>query len=129
MASDPDDAAVVGSIIDLARALGLRVVAEGVEDDQTRRMLLAAGCEVAQGWFYARPMPADDLVAWLARYRPGRCPAVTRVAPPLGLSEVDARPDLRSSRRTTGVPGTSWRAPADSAVERGPARDPGEPDK
>ncbi len=70
MASDPDDAAVVGSIIDLARALGLRVVAEGVEDDRTRRMLLGAGCEVAQGWFYARPMPADDLLGWLARYRP-----------------------------------------------------------
>jgi EAL domain-containing protein (putative c-di-GMP-specific phosphodiesterase class I) len=70
MASDPDDAAVVSSIIDLARALGLRVVAEGVEDDQTRRMLLAAGCEVAQGWFYARPMPADDLLGWLVRYRP-----------------------------------------------------------
>jgi len=72
MATDPDDAAVVGSIIDLARALGLRVVAEGVEDDTTRRMLLRDGCEVAQGWFYARPMPPDALVAWLARYRPPR---------------------------------------------------------
>jgi diguanylate cyclase (GGDEF)-like protein len=70
MATDQDDAAVVGSIIDLARALGLRVVAEGVEDDRTRRMLLASGCEVAQGWHYARPMPADALADWLARYRP-----------------------------------------------------------
>ncbi len=70
MASDPDDAAVVGSIIHLARALGLRVVAEGVEDDTTRRMLIDGGCEVAQGWFYARPMPPDALLAWLARYRP-----------------------------------------------------------
>jgi diguanylate cyclase (GGDEF)-like protein len=70
MTTDPDDAAVVGSIIDLARALGLRVVAEGVEDDKTRRMLLEEGCEVAQGWFYARPMPADDLFAWLLRYQP-----------------------------------------------------------
>jgi diguanylate cyclase (GGDEF)-like protein len=69
MTTDPDDAAVVGSIIDLARALGLRVVAEGVEDDQTRRMLMEGGCEVAQGWFYARPMPADDLFAWLLRYQ------------------------------------------------------------
>jgi EAL domain-containing protein (putative c-di-GMP-specific phosphodiesterase class I) len=72
MTTDPDDAAVVVSIIDLARALGLRVVAEGVEDDKTRRMLLDGGCEVAQGWFYARPMPADDLVTWLSRYRPNR---------------------------------------------------------
>jgi diguanylate cyclase (GGDEF)-like protein len=70
MATDPDDAAVVGSIIDLARALGLRVVAEGVEEDRTRRMLINGGCEVAQGWFYARPMPADALVSWLGRYRP-----------------------------------------------------------
>jgi diguanylate cyclase (GGDEF)-like protein len=69
MATDPDDAAVVGSIIDLARALGLRVVAEGVEDDSTRRMLAAGGCEVAQGWYFARPMPADELVSWLAKYR------------------------------------------------------------
>jgi diguanylate cyclase (GGDEF)-like protein len=70
MATDPDDAAIVGSIIDLARALGLRVVAEGVEDDRTRRMLVHGGCEVAQGWHFARPMPADALVSWLARYHP-----------------------------------------------------------
>lgn len=70
MVHDPDDAAVVMSIIDLARALGLRVVAEGVEDDATRRRLIDGGCEVAQGWYFARPMPADALVAWLARHRP-----------------------------------------------------------
>ena len=70
--TDPDDAAIVRSIIDLAGALGLRVVAEGVEDERTWRLLHAAGCDVAQGWFYARPMPADELVAWLARYRPLR---------------------------------------------------------
>jgi diguanylate cyclase (GGDEF)-like protein len=74
MTTDPDDAAVVRSIIDLAHALGLRVVAEGVEDNNARRALVAIGCEVAQGWFYARPMPADDLVSWLARYRPGELP-------------------------------------------------------
>jgi diguanylate cyclase len=70
MTTDPDDAAVVNSIIDLARALGLRVVAEGVEDEETRRFLVAAGCEVGQGWLFARPMPADALKAWLGRYRP-----------------------------------------------------------
>jgi EAL domain-containing protein (putative c-di-GMP-specific phosphodiesterase class I) len=61
---------VVVSIIDLARALGLRVVAEGVEDEETRRLLVSGGCEVGQGWFFARPMPADALGAWLHRYRP-----------------------------------------------------------
>jgi diguanylate cyclase len=70
MINDSDDEAIVRSIIELAGALGLRVVAEGVEDDRTRRLLLAAGCHVAQGWFYARPMPADELVGWLGRYRP-----------------------------------------------------------
>ncbi|MBO4208468.1 putative bifunctional diguanylate cyclase/phosphodiesterase [Micromonospora echinofusca] len=72
MAEDPDDAAIVRSMIELAGALGLRVVAEGVEDERTWRLLHAAGCEVAQGWFYARPMPAGELTAWLARYRPLR---------------------------------------------------------
>ncbi|WP_328339334.1 putative bifunctional diguanylate cyclase/phosphodiesterase [Micromonospora sp. NBC_00421] len=70
MADDADDAAIVRSTIELAGALGLRVVAEGVEDERTWRLLHAAGCDAAQGWFYARPMPADELAAWLARYRP-----------------------------------------------------------
>jgi EAL domain-containing protein (putative c-di-GMP-specific phosphodiesterase class I) len=69
MATDADDAAIVRSVIELAGALGLRVVAEGVEDERTWRLLHAAGCHVAQGWFYARPMPADELVTWLSRYR------------------------------------------------------------
>ncbi|MDQ7911448.1 EAL domain-containing protein [Phytohabitans sp. ZYX-F-186] len=69
MSNDADDAAIVRSVIELAGALGLRVVAEGVEDERTWRLLHAAGCHVAQGWFYARPMPPDELVTWLARYR------------------------------------------------------------
>jgi diguanylate cyclase (GGDEF)-like protein len=70
MSRDPDDAAIVCSIIELAGALGLRVVAEGVEDELTRQQLASAGCHVAQGWFYAHPMPGDEVVSWLARYRP-----------------------------------------------------------
>lgn len=70
MVRDPDDAAIVNSIVELAGALGLRVVAEGVEDEPTWRQLAAAGCHVAQGWFYARPMPGDEVVSWLAHYRP-----------------------------------------------------------
>jgi diguanylate cyclase (GGDEF)-like protein len=72
MAADRGDAAIVRSVIDLAEALGLRAVAEGVEDERTWRLLAAAGCHAAQGWFHARPMPADDLATWLSRYRPLR---------------------------------------------------------
>jgi diguanylate cyclase (GGDEF)-like protein len=72
MATDHNDAAIVRSVIDLADALGLRVVAEGVEDERTWRLLAAAGCHAAQGWFHARPMPAADFTEWLARHRPLR---------------------------------------------------------
>ncbi|MFD0520320.1 putative bifunctional diguanylate cyclase/phosphodiesterase [Paractinoplanes durhamensis] len=72
MATDRGDAAIVRSVIDLAEALGLRAVAEGVEDERTWRLLAAAGCHAAQGWFHARPMPPADLANWLARYRPIR---------------------------------------------------------
>jgi diguanylate cyclase (GGDEF)-like protein len=78
MATDRGDAAIVRSVIDLAEALGLRAVAEGVEDERTWRLLAAAGCHAAQGWFHARPMPAADLADWLARYRPLR-PGLTPV--------------------------------------------------
>ncbi|WP_018351364.1 putative bifunctional diguanylate cyclase/phosphodiesterase [Longispora albida] len=78
MSTDEDDASIVRSIIELAGALGLRVVAEGVEDERTWRWLVAHGCHVAQGWFYARPMPADELPRWLAKYRP---PMLLRAVP------------------------------------------------
>jgi diguanylate cyclase (GGDEF)-like protein len=79
MGADDDDAAIVRSIIELARALGLRVVAEGVEDERTWRRLSELGCQVAQGWFFARPMPATELTSWLGRYRP---PQSLRVVEP-----------------------------------------------
>ena len=70
MANDAGDAAIVRSVVGLAEDLGLRAVAEGVEDEVTWRLLAAAGCHTAQGWFHARPMPAADLIEWLSRYRP-----------------------------------------------------------
>lgn len=75
-----DDAAIVRSIIELAGSLGLRVVAEGVEDEQTWRRLAGLGCHLAQGWFHARPMPAAEFAGWLARYRP---PSLLRSVRPL----------------------------------------------
>jgi len=68
-ATDDSDAAIVRSTIDLGRNLGLRVVAEGVEDRPTWEHLAELGCDVAQGYLLSRPLPADQLPAWLARQR------------------------------------------------------------
>ena len=59
MAHDRADAAIVRSTIDLAHNLGLQVVAEGVENDEAWRLLEQLGCDLAQGFHVARPMPAD----------------------------------------------------------------------
>jgi diguanylate cyclase (GGDEF)-like protein len=60
-----DDAVIVRSVIDLARNLGMRVVAEGVEAQETTDRLLGFGCHSAQGYHFSRPLPADELDAWL----------------------------------------------------------------
>jgi EAL domain-containing protein (putative c-di-GMP-specific phosphodiesterase class I) len=48
---------IVRSVIDLGRNLGLRVIAEGVEDGETRERLIANGCEIGQGYLWSRPVP------------------------------------------------------------------------
>ena len=65
----PTDAAIVRCAIDVARALDLCVVAEGVEDEQTFEMLAQLGCDVAQGYGIARPMPPRDLEQWIGDRR------------------------------------------------------------
>ena len=66
------DSAIVRSIIDLGHNLGLAVVAEGVEDQATWQRLRAAGCDVAQGFYMSRPMPAAEVEHWLATASWGR---------------------------------------------------------
>jgi EAL domain-containing protein (putative c-di-GMP-specific phosphodiesterase class I) len=65
MQAGASDEAIVRSSVDLARNLGLDVVAEGVETEQTWHHLATLGCDQAQGFFFARPMPADELPTWL----------------------------------------------------------------
>ncbi|MET3512438.1 diguanylate cyclase (GGDEF)-like protein [Pseudacidovorax sp. 1753] len=65
-----DARAVVDAVVRLSHALGLRVVAEGVETAGQRDILLGMGCDELQGFFFARPMPADQLLAWSLGRRP-----------------------------------------------------------
>jgi diguanylate cyclase (GGDEF)-like protein len=75
--SDSDDAAIVQSTIDLAHSLNLTVVAEGVETAATWNRLRDFGCDQAQGYYLARPMPAQLLTGWLL----GRDPVGVAVVP------------------------------------------------
>lgn len=66
MALDDNDAVIVRSTIELARNLGLQVVAEGVETEEMWSLLSSLGCDLAQGYYLSRPIPAEDLTSWLA---------------------------------------------------------------
>jgi EAL domain-containing protein (putative c-di-GMP-specific phosphodiesterase class I) len=87
MALDQADAAIVASTIQLAQALGLRVVAEGVEDDSTWERLAQLGCDLTQGYRLARPLPHEELLELLLAPEAGTSPrgrtsiTTTRIAP------------------------------------------------
>ncbi|MGK5041159.1 putative bifunctional diguanylate cyclase/phosphodiesterase [Janthinobacterium sp. GB1R12] len=66
---DTRDTAIVQAILAMARHLGLRVVAEGVETQEQADFLVAHDCDGLQGYLYARPMPLDDFPGWLARHQ------------------------------------------------------------
>jgi diguanylate cyclase (GGDEF)-like protein len=71
----PRDRTIVRSTIDLGHSLGLVVVAEGVEDAATLTMLGDLGCDLAQGFFIARPMPATGLTNWARSWDAARAAA------------------------------------------------------
>ena len=65
LAVDTEDAEIVRCTVDLAHSLGLLVVAEGVEDDETWERLRDLGCDAVQGWLVAAAMPPQETTAWL----------------------------------------------------------------
>ena len=70
MLYDPDDLAILEGILGLGTAFHREVIAEGVETLDHGKMLLQLGCELAQGYVIARPMPADELPAWASSWKP-----------------------------------------------------------
>ncbi|MFZ4539407.1 EAL domain-containing protein [Propionivibrio sp.] len=70
MLDDPDDLAILEGVLNLATAFRRQVIAEGVETREHGAMLLQLGCELAQGYGIARPMPAQDLPDWAATWHP-----------------------------------------------------------
>lgn len=60
-ANDPNSAAIIRAIIVMAHNLGLRVIGEGVEDEEQLSLLLMLGCDFAQGWYFGRAVPADEV--------------------------------------------------------------------
>jgi len=65
MAIDEDDKLIVGTTIDMGHNFGLRVIAEGVEDGETVKLLKDMDCDQVQGYYYAHPMPVDELYDWM----------------------------------------------------------------
>jgi EAL domain-containing protein (putative c-di-GMP-specific phosphodiesterase class I) len=64
-AHDHRDRALVRSTVELGHALDLHVVAEGVEDEETYTFLARTGCDIVQGYYISKPLPADQFTAWL----------------------------------------------------------------
>jgi diguanylate cyclase (GGDEF)-like protein/PAS domain S-box-containing protein len=95
MLDDPDDLAILGGVLSLATAFRRQVIAEGVETVEHGTMLLQLGCELAQGYGIARPMPASDFPDWARAWRPAsawsRLPAVNRDDLPLLFAGVEHR--------------------------------------
>ena len=65
MLTEKNDAVIVRSTIDLAHHLGFKVVAEGVEDSDIWDSLVELGCDIAQGFYMSRPIPAPEMTQWL----------------------------------------------------------------
>ena len=120
LSSAPDDAVIVRSIIDLAHNLGVKVVAEGVEDAAALRILLRHGCDAAQGYYFSRPLAAAELDLWfeaspfeMTRVPPAGTSGTTRIAA-RGYSNVT---DPMFAKPMLGIAGAPTPPGADAGEE------------
>jgi diguanylate cyclase (GGDEF)-like protein len=98
VAENRDDATIVRTMIELARNLGLRVVAEGVENEHTWQLLRSLDCDLAQGFFFSEPLPAPEIphtadALDLAEPGPGKLSVLT----PIRRRDEDARSGVRKA--------------------------------
>jgi diguanylate cyclase (GGDEF)-like protein len=92
-----NDSVIVRSTIDLGHAMGLKVVAEGVEDESTLRMLRTLGCDLAQGYLLSRPLPAREFSDWVtARATPASLTQlIAQLQPRLASCALASKSDQR----------------------------------
>jgi diguanylate cyclase (GGDEF)-like protein/PAS domain S-box-containing protein len=95
MLVDPEDLAILDGVIGLSVAFRRRVIAEGVETAAHGQLLLRLGCDWGQGYAIARPMPAEDMPAWVATWQPDpdwkHTPRLHREDLPLLFATVEVR--------------------------------------
>ncbi|NVM76121.1 diguanylate cyclase (GGDEF)-like protein/PAS domain S-box-containing protein [Duganella sp. SG902] len=83
MLVDRDDLYLVSAVIGLARSFGLGVIAEGVETIEHGAMLMRLGCDLVQGYGIARPMPANDVLSWVASFNTAAVWQAAATLPPI----------------------------------------------
>ena len=71
ISSDNDDVAIVEAVLGLGNHFNMKVVAEGVEDEDQLNFLNSQGCDIAQGYFISRPMPVAIFLVWLRKWPQG----------------------------------------------------------
>jgi diguanylate cyclase (GGDEF)-like protein len=93
---DAADSTIVRATVNLAHDLGLRVVAEGVENDLAKSLVAGMGCDLYQGYGLARPMPAGELLPWLARNMAHARGTLTGAPVPHSAPVAPSRAPIRS---------------------------------
>jgi diguanylate cyclase len=86
MEQDADDAKIVRSTIDLGHNMGLRVVAEGIENEEVLHLLANMGCDQAQGYFISKPMPAEQFVGWMKQWVAPQMPVVVSAVSAISIA-------------------------------------------
>mgnify|MGYP000695441964 CR=1 FL=1 len=90
ISSDNDDVAIVEAVLGLGKHFGMKVVAEGVEDEEQLQFLKDQGCDIAQGYFISKPMCLEEYQSWLQRW-----PYGMHAQSPTSLEAMDPAPFLK----------------------------------